>query len=263
MGQILQPDVIQKPIQSGASQIVTFPGTNVITIGGQQFVLNNPSLNINNSGIGGLDAAVATFSMYNIFAVVTGGVAGIIGSQAPAPAGFTAYKKIGEFFVSTASNVVYQYGLDAPAGAALVSDSGSRTSGIINDTYVLFNCGVQLGTGLWQVYSYIQAGSTGGSSQINFFQSLFSDVDGANTGSLPPATIIETTALVGGSRSEVVGQQFTAPSDYWNSMGINHTIRLNVTSPLFIFQTPRMQCGVQANATLSGSIQGTRLGPTI
>jgi hypothetical protein len=261
MGQILQPDVINRP--ESTSPVVTFPGRNIITIGGQQFILDDPAANINNNGLNGLDVgSPVNLTMYNIFAATQGGVAGLVLSVSSAPSGFINYRKIGELFYAN-SVIIYQYKEDDQQNRAIVADVGSRSPdpGRISDAYWQLSCGVSLGTGYWEVQSTVESGNSGGSHEQLFFQSVFSDVDGTDTIGIPTGTNVEA-ALIVGSRVLVFGQFAPSVSGAdFNSMGIEHTIKLNVTSPMTIFQTPRMQMNNPQFSTCSGKIIATRLGP--
>lgn len=94
MGQRLVADSIKDPVKTVST--VTLPGLNIITIGGQQYVLNSPVMNAASTGLGGLDAgALIANASYGLFAAAIGASAGLTASLDSAPLGFAKYTLIG------------------------------------------------------------------------------------------------------------------------------------------------------------------------
>lgn len=90
---------------------VQLTGDSIIKLGGQQRVLQSPTLLTSVSGIGGLDTgAIAASSFYYVYAVYNGSTTGIVASlNSTSPTGFTRFKKVGAFYTDTSSNIFRAY----------------------------------------------------------------------------------------------------------------------------------------------------------
>ena len=90
---------------------VQLTGDSIIKLGGQQRVLQSPTLLTSVSGIGGLDTgAIAASSFYYVYAVYNGTNTGIVASlSAVSPTGFTRYKKVGALLTDSSSFVRKSY----------------------------------------------------------------------------------------------------------------------------------------------------------
>lgn len=136
MGQILGPDKINDPVVSSVT-VVTLPGQNIITIGGQQYVMNNPTMDSAVTGIGGLDIGppIAANPLYNLFAVISGGVAGLVGSVSAAPAGFLVYTLVGRFgATSPGPDITYAEGVDSSILPPLYVENYLGSNFTVNNT---------------------------------------------------------------------------------------------------------------------------------
>jgi hypothetical protein len=115
---------------------VQLTGDSIIKLGGQQRVLQSPTLLTSVSGIGGLDTgAIAASSFYYVYAVYNGSATGIVASlSASSPSGFTRYKKVGAFYTDSGSLIVGICKQDT------VAASGINTIGTnITTTIIPFN----------------------------------------------------------------------------------------------------------------------------
>lgn len=102
MGRILRIDKVNKPVID-TSTTVRLPDENIVTIAGKQFTLTNNVVDGGVTGLGGLDVGpLVADSFYNMFAVNTGLIVGLVASLGEAPAGFNLYTFVGSF--STDSN---------------------------------------------------------------------------------------------------------------------------------------------------------------
>jgi hypothetical protein len=82
---------------------VQLTGNSLVKLGGQQRVLQSPSLSTAASGIGGLDTgSIANSTLYYVYAVFNGSATGLVASTSSvAPTGFTRSKKVGAFTTDT------------------------------------------------------------------------------------------------------------------------------------------------------------------
>lgn len=111
MPQFLGPDIIA-PLVRGSTTTITMAGTLAgqtvrITVGGQQYSPSTTmTLSTATSGFNGLDTGTFTAAtIYNVFAVVSSGVLGLVLSASTAPTGFTAYKFLGKTIAATGATV--------------------------------------------------------------------------------------------------------------------------------------------------------------
>ena len=262
MGSILGADIINLPVKTSPT-VLTIPGDNLIAVGGRQFALRNPVLDTGTVGIGGLDVGpMAVRTTYNIFAVVSGGVVGLVASSSAAPVGFLVYKKIASFFSDDNPNIHYILQLNE-LNKVVFGASGSVAGGgaWTSDEYGNTNVSALMGPGLWKLFGSVQSGNTGAGQQQVFQQLLFADEDGDNTTSQPVGTELATYLVGGLSRSFVFGQ-VVSPTVF-NSQGVTGEILLNIPGFFRCYATGRQQCLNPVSAVMAVSLNATRIGPVI
>lgn len=110
--QVLGPDIIAPVTKSGNNTLAmaaTLTGQSVrITVGGQQYLTPSSGLSLNTgtSGFNGIDTGTFTAgTVYNIFAVVSSGVLGMVISSGSAPFGFTSYTFLGKLIAATGATI--------------------------------------------------------------------------------------------------------------------------------------------------------------
>lgn len=258
MGQILTRDKLSIPTLLSAN-IITLAGLNVVSAMGQLLVMTNPQIDVTTNGLGGLDTgSIAARTNYNLFAVRSGGVSGLVASAVNAPLGFPLYRRVGGFF--TDDTPAISYALDETGSNSIVmGDTGSVTGGgsWTSNEYGATGVNALMGSGLWELFGSVASGNTGVGPQIIFQQLIFGDTDGANTVSQPVGTELNTYLVSGNGRSFVFGQATNGAR--FNSVGNEAMITLNIPNNYRCFAVGRQQSNNPVSAVMSVSLTATRI----
>lgn len=133
MGRILLPDNIATVVRNSGTQLQmasTRDGQPVrITVGGQQYKLSSTmTLNTGTSGFGGLLDTFVVSSIWNVFAVVSNGVLGMVGTTSSSPTGYSSYKFLGKFIATSGSPTISHFMNVGEAFKEYVYNSGTWDS---------------------------------------------------------------------------------------------------------------------------------------
>lgn len=127
MGQILLPEDIENLTETGARTAELSPS--IVNVGGQQYKTQILSINLDTSGVGGIDTgSVAPDTTYFVFVVRSGGANFLVASTSSLePVGFTASRVIGALETDSSSNIDFVYETEKGEGEPKVSVQGTQS----------------------------------------------------------------------------------------------------------------------------------------